>query len=58
MGELVNLNRARKARDRAADRAQAIENRARFGQSKTDKARLEAERLLAAKRLDEAERET
>ncbi len=57
MGELVNLNRARKARDRAAGRAQATVNRSRYGQAKAEKARLEAERALAAKRLDELKRD-
>lgn len=42
MGEIVNLRRARKARDRSKDAEQAQENRIRFGVSK-------AERLLAEK---------
>lgn len=43
MSEPVNLNKARKARERAARKAQADANAARHGQSK-------AERLLAASR--------
>ena len=37
MGELVNLRRVRKQRDRADASRQAEENRARFGRSKADK---------------------
>ncbi len=46
MAELINLNKARKARGRAADKAQAAENRVRFGQTKGQKtvARLDAVR--------------
>ena len=57
MAEIVNLNRARKARDRAADRATAAENRARHGRTKAErlKAQTEAERLRAT--LDGARRE-
>ncbi len=58
MGELFNLNRARKARSRADKEAQAAQNRVRHGRTKAQKA---AEKLAAerAKRLlDEAKRET
>lgn len=46
MAELINLNKARKAKARAADRTQAAENRVRFGRSKGEKAvaRLDSER--------------
>lgn len=46
MVEPINLNKARKARTRAADKAKAAENRVRFGrpQAETAAARLEAER--------------
>ena len=37
MAEIVNLNRARKARDRAAREAQAAANRARHGRGKAEK---------------------
>jgi len=37
VGELVNLRRVRKQRDRAEASRQAEENRARFGRSKADK---------------------
>ena len=57
MAEPINLNKARKARDRAADKAQAAENRVRFGRTKGDKAvsKLEAERAKRA--LDEKKRD-
>ncbi len=34
MAEIVNLRRARKARKRAEQKAEAADNRARFGRSK------------------------
>ena len=47
MAEVINLGKARKARVRAAGKAQAAENRVRFGQAKGAKAasKLEAERI-------------
>jgi len=50
MTEPINLNKARKARARAADKAQAAENRIRFGRSGAEKAvsKLEAERARRA----------
>ena len=46
MAELVNFNKAKKARAKAAGKAQASENRVKFGQAKGAKAaaKLEAER--------------
>ena len=46
MTEPINLNKARKVRARAAEKAQAAENRVRFGRTKAEKAasKLEAER--------------
>jgi hypothetical protein len=37
MGEIINLNRYRKNRERMENDAQAAENRARFGRSKEDR---------------------
>ena len=50
MVEPINLNKARKAQARAADKAQAAENRVRFGRSKAEKtvSKLEAERARRA----------
>ena len=57
MAELINLNRAKKARTKASDKARAAENRVRFGQAKAAKAtsKLEAER--ARRDLDGKKRE-
>jgi hypothetical protein len=57
MGDVVNLNKIRKARDKRDAEARAAENRIRFGQSKTGatKARKEADKAksdLDGKRLD------
>jgi len=50
MTEPINLNKARKAKARAAEKAQAAENRVRFGRSKGEKTvgKLEAERARRA----------
>ncbi len=50
MAELVNLNRARKARARAGAEAKAVENRVKFGRTK-------AERKLDAARAEKALRD-
>lgn len=57
MSEIVNFNKARKARAQADAKAQAAANRAKFGRTKLDKAavRLEAEKLVRT--LDGAKRE-
>jgi hypothetical protein len=54
---VVNLNKARKEREKAARATKANENRARFGQSKGDKAKAMtiAEKLKQA--LDAAKRD-
>lgn len=50
MAEVVNFNRARKARAKETAKAQAAENRVRFGRTKAD-------RSLEAARADKAARE-
>ena len=50
MGEVVNLNKAKKAREMAAKERKAGENRAAFGQTKGQK-------LTLKDRLDKARRE-
>jgi hypothetical protein len=57
MAELINLNKARKARERAAAKAQAEANRVKHGRGKDEKAvsKLEAER--ARRDLDGKKRE-
>ena len=57
MSEIVNLNKARKARARQADKAGAAENRAKFGRTKGQKAVVEAEIVKLARTLDHAKRE-
>jgi hypothetical protein len=57
MAELINFNKARKARGKADAKARAAENRVRFGEGKGDKltAKLEAER--ARRELEGKKRE-
>ena len=57
MGNVINLTRARKARDRAAKEARAAENRAKFGRTGAQKAADAAERAKADRNLDGAQRE-
>lgn len=52
MGEIVNLNRARKARDKAAARAAASANRAAHGRTKAERTQAETEGERAARLLD------
>jgi hypothetical protein len=47
---VINLNKARKARDRAARETTAQQNRARFGQTKADKTKT----LTIAEKLKQA----
>ena len=42
MGDIVNLNRFRKAKARAADEGKAVENRAKFGRPGAERRREEA----------------
>ncbi len=57
MAELVNLNRARKTRDRAASETKAAENRARFGRTKAERKLEAAQADKAARDLDAGKRE-
>jgi hypothetical protein len=57
MGDLVNLNRARKVRARATAATQAVANRAAFGRTKAEKANDAAEAERRAQVLDGARRE-
>lgn len=52
MGKPVNLNRFRKDKARAEDRARADENAAKFGRSKADKALEKARDEKARRDLD------
>lgn len=53
MAEIVNLNRIRKERDRAAKAKTAEENRARFGRTKEEREVTEANAGKADKALDD-----
>lgn len=57
MGEIVNLNRARKDRDKAARKAQAAANRASHGRTKAERSLAENERDRAASLLEGHRRE-
>lgn len=54
MAEIVNLRRARKARDRAEATAKADANRAAFGRSKAEKQAAQAETERRDRTLDGA----
>ena len=53
MAEIVNLNRARKARDKEEAAKRAAENRVRFGTTKHQRRRAEREAEKAKKELDD-----
>lgn len=57
MGDLVNLNRFRKAKARTDLGKAAEANRARFGRTKAEKSLHDAERDAAARLLDGARRD-
>jgi hypothetical protein len=52
MGEVVNLNRFRKARAKAEQEKLAEENRVRHGRTKSEKAKAGAEQDLADRDFD------
>ena len=54
MGEIINLNRARKGKARIAAKATAMENRAKFGASRKEKAVAARERAKLAEIVDGA----
>jgi hypothetical protein len=54
MGDVVNLNRYRKLKQRAERARRAGEKRARFGVSKAERVKSAAERSLETRRLDGA----
>jgi hypothetical protein len=57
MGDIVNLNRARKAGDKARAKTAAARNRVTFGLSKTQKTAAALERSASAETLDGAKLE-
>lgn len=57
MAEIVNLNRARKAKAKTVAAEQAEANRARFGRTKAEKAREAQEKARREALLDGVKRE-
>jgi Domain of unknown function (DUF4169) len=57
MAEIVNLNRVRKAKARGAAEVQAAENRAKYGQTKAERARLASEKTKLRAVIDGAKKE-
>lgn len=57
MAEIINLNRARKARAKEQAAAKASENRTRFGRTKAQKAKEKADADRIARTIDGAKRE-
>jgi hypothetical protein len=57
MADIVNLNKARKTRANAAASAKAVENRAKFGRTKAEKACDDAARERIAKTIDDSKRD-
>ena len=54
--EIVNLRRVRKARERTDREKEAEANRAKFGRTKAERSRSDAETKLVDKRLDALKR--
>ncbi|WP_395943685.1 DUF4169 family protein [Brevundimonas sp.] len=52
MAEIINLNRARKGRAKAEDKARAAANRAAHGRTRAQKQSAETDRARAARLLD------
>ena len=57
MGDVVNLNKARKAKSRTDARASAEANRVKFGRTKAEKDAGKAQKARAEKLLDGAKLE-
>jgi hypothetical protein len=57
MAEVVNLNKARKTRDRAAKRAEADTNAVKFGRTKAERTLEKARADKTARDLDAHRRE-
>lgn len=57
MAEIINLNRARKARDKAEAKDRAAQNRVAHGRTRAEKAAAQIKAERAARLLDGAKRE-
>ena len=56
MADIVNLNRARKAKARSDKEAQAAQNRIAFGRTKAEKQQAAAEKARADRQIDDHKR--
>lgn len=57
MAEIINLNKARKRRERSESEQRAAANRLKFGRSKAEKARDAQDAEAAQRKLDQLRRE-
>lgn len=57
MGDVINLNKQRKARARVEAEAKAAANRVKFGRTKAQKTKDDAARRKADRAIDQAKRE-
>lgn len=57
MAEIINLNRARKARDKAADTTKAAANRVTHGLTKAQRETAKTERERQSRLLDQTRRD-
>jgi hypothetical protein len=57
MADVINLNKARKKRDKLSAEAQAAENRVRFGRTREQKALEAAQAEEAQHKLDQLKRD-
>lgn len=57
MGDIVNLNKARKARAKADAEKKAADNRAKFGMTKAEKQKIADERDRLARHVEGHKRE-
>ncbi len=55
--EIINLNKVRKARERADREREAQENRIKFGQSKSERSLVDAQHRKSQAELDRARRD-
>ena len=52
MGDLINLNKARKARAKVEAEKKAADNRAKFGMTKAEKTKIADEKARLARHVD------
>lgn len=57
MADIINLNKARKAKAKADAAAKAVENRSKFGRTRAEKVRDTAERVRIERTVDESKRD-